>query len=79
MNDVAVTLGFMAPPMKEQFPDLNDNDAYHFDQDNLTLSRLKLRGVVSPAEAEKARGRLVKEIGRLVSRAARQAKKEQAR
>ena len=79
MSDLTVTLGFMAPPMKEQFPELNDNDAYHFDQDNLTLSRLKLRGVVSSSEAEKARNRLVKEISRLVSRAALQAKKEQGR
>lgn len=64
MNDtkIAIEFGWGAPSIGEQFPNMDDNDAYHFQQDQMTLSRLKIRGVITEAEHKAAIQRLAKAI-----------------
>jgi hypothetical protein len=59
---IAIEFGWGAPTIGEQFPNMDDNDAYHFQQDSVTLSRLKIRGVITEAEHKAAIGRLAKAI-----------------
>lgn len=60
----AIEFGWGAPKIGEQFPNLSDSDAYHFQQDAETLSRLKIRGVISYSEHKAAINRLAKMIWR---------------
>lgn len=62
-----VQLGFMAPNMKQQFPEMDDAEAYNFDQDNLTMHRLKVRGILTESDMGKARKRLLKMIAREIN------------
>lgn len=59
---VAIEFGWGAPTIAQQFPGMDDNDAYHFQQDAVTLSRLKIRGVITEAEHAAAIRRLAKAI-----------------
>ncbi len=72
MPDNSVILGFAAPPLKEQHPALPDDVAQRFDEDNVAISRLKIRGMIAPSIADKARARLVKEIETALRRALKQ-------
>ncbi len=45
---------------------MDDNEAYHFQQDAMTLSRLKIRGVISDAEHKAAIRRLAKAIWKVM-------------
>ena len=58
----AIEFGWAAPTIAQQFPDMDDNDAYHFQQDAVTLSRRKIRGVITEAEHKAATKRLAKAI-----------------
>ena len=59
---IAIEFGWAAPTIAQQFPDMEDNDAYHFQQDAVALSRLKIRGVITEAEHAAAIRRLAKSI-----------------
>lgn len=58
-------LGWSARPFKEQFPQLSDNEAMLFDEDNKALLRLRVRGYLT----EKARDAVVKKIGKALETA----------
>lgn len=62
----AIKFGWGAPTIQEQFPSMDDNEAYHFQQDAMTLSRLKIRGVISDAEHKAAIRRLAKAIWKVM-------------
>ena len=59
---VAIEFGWAAPTIQQQFPNMDDTEAYHFQQDAVTLSRLKIRGVITKAEHAAAIRRLAKAI-----------------
>jgi hypothetical protein len=59
---IAIEFGWAAPTIAQQFPNMDDNDAYHFQQDAMTLSRLKVRGVITSSEHRAAIQRLAKAI-----------------
>lgn len=69
MNQRTIILGYMAPPLKEQHPELHADDADRFDEDSAAISRLKMRGLLAPSLADKARSRLVKNIENALTRA----------
>lgn len=46
----SVEFGWGAPSMKEQHPDLTDEVAAHFDEDNKALIRLSVRGYFTEAQ-----------------------------
>mgnify|MGYP003658996177 CR=1 FL=1 len=58
----SVILGWSAPSIADQFPDLSWMDAAAYQQDLDDLLRLKMRGIVPPSEHKKAVGRLVKRL-----------------
>jgi hypothetical protein len=58
----AIEFGWSAPSIGEQFPQMDMNEAYHFQQDAATLSRLKIRGVITASEHNAAIHRLAKAI-----------------
>jgi hypothetical protein len=57
-------LGLTAPPMKEQIPSLDQDDADQFDKDVQAIYRLKLREIITESESRKACDRLAKAINR---------------
>ena len=64
MTRSSFELGWGAPPMKEQFPELSDHDAEHFDKDNVALIRLHIRGYLT----DSARDAAIKKIGREIAK-----------
>jgi hypothetical protein len=58
----SVILGWDAPPIFEQFPQLCPRVGNAFQRDHDELLRLKLREIIPPAEHNKAIQRLVKHI-----------------
>lgn len=71
----SVEMGWGARPIKEQHPDLSDDLCQHFDRDNQDLSRLVLRGIITPSQAAISRQRYVKKVGEAI-RSALAAKKK---
>jgi hypothetical protein len=57
-----VQLGWSAPTISEQFPQLPPHDAEHFQRDHIELSRLKIRGMLTDAEHQRAIGRFAKKV-----------------
>lgn len=57
-----LVMGWSAPPMKEQFPCLDEKTALAFDEDNQALIRLVCRGLITVAERDKARKRHIKAV-----------------
>jgi hypothetical protein len=66
---ISVEMGWGARSMKEQFPELPDDVAGHLDQDNHQLSRLRIRGLFTPAENVKIRKRFIKQVQAEVKKA----------
>ena len=64
---LAIEFGWAAPSIGAQFPDMDPNAAYHFQQDAETLSRLKIRGVITAAEHKAAIHRLAKAIWKVAT------------
>jgi len=62
MKSKSVILGWDAPSIADQFPELSWMDAAAYQQDHDDLFRLKMRGIVPPAEHKKAVGRMVKRL-----------------
>ena len=57
-----VEMGWGAMPIKEQHPCLPDEVAANFDADNLAISRLLLRGLITQSQANAARQKYVKKV-----------------
>lgn len=72
MPENAVELGWGARPLKEQHPVLSDEQAEHFDNDNMAISRLVVRGMIPPSTANNARKKLVKNIENAIVKALKQ-------
>lgn len=53
-----IRMGALAPKLSEQIPGLPE----HFDRDADAITRLKIRGLLTDAEGDKARKRLIKAI-----------------
>ena len=51
----SVQMGWGALPMSEQHPILPEQIASNFDDDNQAISRLRLRGLITEAQAAAAR------------------------
>ena len=63
-----VILGWAAPTIKEQFPELPDDVANHYDEDNKALMRLRMRGYVTDSQRNAIIKKLVKAIEFAVSK-----------
>lgn len=57
-----IIFGAMAPTLREQISNMSDKDAEILDGHNTAINRLVIHGLMSDAEAHKARLRLVKKI-----------------
>lgn len=58
-----ITLGAMAEPLSEQLAGIiHPNFVEQFDKDASAISRLYIRGMITDAESNKARKRLMKKI-----------------
>ena len=64
-----VVLGWCAEPVGVQFPELPEREAQHFTKDSQDISRLRVRGLLSRSEADKAYDRLAKEVRKAVASA----------
>ena len=53
-----IHMGALSPKLSDQIPGLPD----HFDRDADAITRLKVRGLMTDSEGDKARKRLVKAI-----------------
>lgn len=71
ITDGEIVFGWSAPPLREQFPNLNVEDADHFDLDSKAISRLSVRGLITRAERDSAVQRLSKSISTAVGRASK--------
>ncbi|MCK5446367.1 MAG: hypothetical protein KAI73_12140 [Rhodospirillaceae bacterium] len=58
--------GALCKPIKEQIPQLNDNDAENFQTHADAIVRLNLHGIMTDTETHKARERLIKLIAEMV-------------
>ena len=61
-----VVIGALAPPFHEQLG-MDPQAVNAHQKDANALNRLRIRGVITQAEAERAERRLVRELGRTVS------------
>lgn len=66
-----IILGWGAPTFKEQFPDLPDDIADHFQKDSEAMLRLRIRGYVTDSQRDAITKKLVKEISKAVIKATR--------
>lgn len=64
MPSNSVTIGWDAPPMKEQHPSLSDHDAAHFDEDGRAITRLVIRGLITPSQRLSAHKKLTRAVER---------------
>ena len=60
-----IKMGWAAPKIKEQFPQLSDAQANRLQMDSDSITHLSMRGILTPGEKSKAAVR----FGRLVSEA----------
>lgn len=64
-----VEMGWGAPPMKEQHPILDTDTAAHFDEDNKSISRMLIRGLITRSQADAARKKYVKKVEQALKKA----------
>jgi len=57
-----VVLGWAAPTIAEQFPQLPPSEADHFQRDHTDLLRLKVRRILTDAEHKRAVSRFCKHL-----------------
>lgn len=62
MNDNKVLLGFLAPSIGEQFPNLPKDVAEAFTKDSIELSRLRIRGHITDSQRESIAKKITKSI-----------------
>ena len=73
---IKVIFGFKAPKMKKQFPTIDSGEAYNLDQDNFTLHRLRVRGILTQKEMHNARRRIAQKIASELNNSAKKGQKE---
>jgi len=66
-----IIFGWGAPTFKEQFPELPDHVAEHFQKDSQALLRLRIRGYITDSARETIIKKLGKEISKAVAKATR--------
>lgn len=64
-----IIFGWGAPKFKEQFPELPDDVAGHFQKDSEALMRLRIRGYVTDSQRSAIIKKLSKEISKAVIKA----------
>lgn len=64
-----VEMGWGAPAMKAQHPVLDEETAAHFDEDNKSISRMVIRGLITPSQADLARKKYVKNVEAAIKKA----------
>lgn len=62
-----IVFGWGAPTFKEQFPELLDEVAEHFQKDSEALTRLRIRGYITDSQRNSIINKLGKEISKSVS------------
>jgi hypothetical protein len=55
-------MGWAARPIAEQFPELKSKDAGHFQKDSESISRLKMRGLLTDSEHRAITRRFAKSV-----------------
>lgn len=66
-----IIFGWGAPKLKEQFPELPDDVADHFQKDSEAMLRLRIRGYVTDSQRDAIIKKLVKEISKAIAKATR--------
>ncbi|MEJ5019265.1 hypothetical protein WH297_05870 [Ochrobactrum vermis] len=66
-----IILGWGAPKFKEQFPELPDHVAEHFQKDSEAMLRLRIRGYVTDSQRDAITKKLFKEISKAIAKATR--------
>ena len=66
MANNSVEFGWGAPPMSEQHPVLGAETAENFDKDNMAITRLSLRDLITDAQKRDAFQRLTKKIEKAI-------------
>ena len=61
-------MGWDAPKVSDQFPEMDDEQADRFDKDIANLAWLSLRGIVTRSERNKASDRIGKKVSKELSR-----------
>ena len=51
---IHIEMGWAAPPIKEQLPQLSDADANRLQMDSDSITHLSMRRLITPAERKKA-------------------------
>ncbi|WP_247996624.1 hypothetical protein [Brucella tritici] len=64
-----IILGWGAPTFKEQFTELPDDIADHFQKDSEAMLRLRIRGYVTDSQRDAITKKLVKEISQAIAKA----------
>lgn len=60
----SVILGWDAPKLYDQFPNLNKEIATALDEDFNSARRLKIRGMLTQAEFQKAQSRIITKLSK---------------
>ena len=71
MTNKQIIFGWGAPTFKEQFPELPDDVADHFQKDSEALTRLRIRGYVTDSQRTATIKKLSNEISKAVAKATR--------
>ena len=67
-KQVTITLGALAPPLAQQLEGVKfDGDLWILQKDADAISRLAVRGFLTPAEAGRARKRFMKTLEKRIS------------
>lgn len=61
-RQIEVQFGALAPKLSEQVPQLRKEDADDFQESADAVTMLRIRGILSAAETDKARARLTRVI-----------------
>jgi hypothetical protein len=61
-KQIEVRFGAMAPPLKEQVPELPEKDAARLEQAAFSVTYLSVHGFLTDTEKAKARKRIMKAI-----------------
>jgi len=54
LENTKVEMGWAAPKIKDQFPQLSDDVANRLQMDSDSITHLSMRGIITPAEKKKA-------------------------
>lgn len=63
-----VEFGWGARKFSEQFPQLSEDEASHFDKDNDAMIRLKIRGYLTPSQKDSVMKKIARSIEKSLNR-----------